>query len=149
MTNFEENYINSIKEVDGLTVAIMVILIDEDNHPLGRMGAMMMGQNYKSSCAAARKSFNMFEPNGTDSRILIQGKIQVSKDKIKLTNPGISDVTIFRPAPPMVIDGQDISYWWSYNDLKKDEGNSFPIRTFQVVVKNANENGFTTFPVHN
>mgnify|MGYP003613436443 CR=1 FL=1 len=118
---------------NGQIVELSIIHISQHNHPLGPIGAMLMGNQQTERVQLAVNHYD-----GVDALIKLNAKMEFianeTTEKIVFT---ISDyncnkIEIFRPNPPMFIEDKDMSLWWSYYSDNDESGDSFPIRDILV-----------------
>lgn len=122
---FKEKTLN----LNGQIVELLIIHISKDSHPLGPIGAMMMGKQQSERVQLAVNHYR-----GNDALIKLNAKMEFiideSSEKIIFTVDGYNcnKIEIFRPNPPMFIEDKDMSLWWSYYSENDGSGDSFPIR---------------------
>jgi hypothetical protein len=148
---FLPQFLNKIRQYDGKNVQLEIIHINESNHPLGAMGMMHMNQEDIEKINIDIRVFN--GSNGIIS-MFADMKFDFDFENEKLIfrnkNYNYSLIKIFRPDPPMILSGKDMSLWWSYttehdayanagnsriNPLVNamiNEGDSYPIRDIRV-----------------
>lgn len=118
---------------NGQMVELSIIHISQNNHPLGPLGVMMMGNQQTERVQLA---VNHYE--GIDELIKLNVKmdfiIEDTIEKIIFTTDVYScnKIEIFRPNPPMIIEDKDMSLWWTYYSENDGSGDSFPIRDILV-----------------
>lgn len=121
---FKESFINEIKKYNGQVVELTVVQIDATNHPLGQLGAMMMGGEQTNRVINAANSYN-----GQNNIITIKAYMEFvdnqGGEKLVFLNDNfeLNCIEVFRPNPPMVVDGNDMSLWWSYHPFTEHEQN--------------------------
>lgn len=122
---FIESFTNQIRAYNGRTVHLIIIQIDATNHPLGPMGAMMMGPQQTDRVNQALRSYDgkngIIEMNA-DMELISNS---VGEKLVFLNNDfECNCIEVFRPNPPMIIGEADMSLWWSYHPLREDMVNS-------------------------
>ncbi len=125
---FLESFLNDIKKYNGQIVHLTIIQIDETNHPLGLLGAMMMGAEQKELIRKAAKEYN--SKNGiVEIDAYMELIINSIGEKLIFINNnfGCNCIEIFRPDPPRIIEGKDMSLRWSYHPLSIHELNQLTL----------------------
>lgn len=119
---FKESFISEIKQFNGQIVELAIVQIDGTNHPLGQLGVMMMGEEQKNRVENANNFYN-----GQNNVVIIKAYMEIvinsGGEKLVFLNDNyeLNCIEIFRPNPPMVIDGNDMSLWWSYHPYSENE----------------------------
>ena len=119
---FKETFIDKIKEFNGQIVELTIVQIDSSNHPLGQLGAMMMGAEQTNRITKSAKSYN-----GENNIVTIKAYMEFVNnsggEKLVFLNDDfeLNCIEVFRPDPPMVIEGNDMSLWWSYHPFTEHE----------------------------
>ena len=119
---FKETFINDIKKYNGQVVELIIVQIDSSNHPLGQLGAMMMGGEQINRIAKAANSYNS-KNNILTIKAHMEFVDNSGVEKLVFLNDNyeLNCIEIFRPNPPMIIDGNDMSLWWSYHPFTEHE----------------------------
>lgn len=119
---FKQSFKDEIKKFSGQVVELTIVQIDGTNHPLGQMGAMMMGAEQTNRISKASKSYN-----GQNNLIKIKAFMEFvdnsGGEKLVFLNDNyeLNCIEVFRPDPPMIIQGNDMSLWWSYHPFTEHE----------------------------
>ena len=122
------DFIAEIKHLNGRKVTLAIVQITPENHPLGQLGYMMMGKKQTDRINGANKEYK-----SKGGIIEIQAEMEIIKndDGYHLLfiskNYDCNCIEIFRPEPPMIIEGIDMSLWWSYHPLTIHENNKLSI----------------------
>lgn len=130
---FNSFFKEKVLPFSGQMVELSIVHINEHNHPLGPLGAMMMGNQQTERVQLAVNHYK-----GIDEIIKLKVKMDFIIDdtfeKIIFTtdNFNCNKIEIFRPDPPMLIEDKDMSLWWSYSSENDESGDSFPIRDILV-----------------
>jgi len=139
---FNENFLNEIKKFNGQKVHLKIIQIDGTNHPLGAMGAMMMGSEQSERINKAMKDY---KSNNGIIEIDADMELVINSGGEKLiflnNNFDCNCIEIFRPDPPMVISGADMSLWWSYHPLSDHELNQLTVLKNNAKIINSTTEG--------
>lgn len=139
---FIENFLNQIKEFNGQTVKLKIIQIDASNHPMGALGAMMLGQEQVVRINNAMKEFN-------SKKVIIEinaeMELVLNSDNEKLifinNNFDCNCIEIFRPIIPRHSTGSDMSLWWSYHPLSENELNQLNIIKKKAIIHKSSTRG--------
>ena len=139
---FIENFVTQIKKFNGQIVNLKIVQIDGNNHPLGAIGAMMMGNEQSERIKKANSEYKskngLIEIDAEMELIINSGEEKL----IFLNNTfDCNCIEIFRPDPPMVISGADISLWWSYHPLYKNEYNQLSVLKKRAEIRNTSTKG--------
>lgn len=144
---FKETFISEIKKFSGQIVELTIIQIDESNHPFGQLGAKMMGSEQVNRVVKAANSYN-----GEDSIITINAYMEFvnnsGEEKLVFLNDNfeLNCIEVFRPDPPMIIEGNDMSLWWSYHPYTEHEKSQLNLINNNGTVSN-NENEGDCHPI--
>jgi hypothetical protein len=117
---FKEDFINKIKKYNGQNVHLKIIQIDATNHPLGQMGAMMMGEEQSERINKAMRTYN--GKNGIiEMNAFMEFVTNSAGEKLIFLNNSFecNCIEVFRPDPPMIIEGIDMSLSWSFHPLSE------------------------------
>lgn len=119
---FKQSFTDSIKRFSGQVVELTIVQIDETNHPLGQLGAMMMGAEQSNRIIKAGKSYNS-QNNIITIKAFMEFVDNSGGEKLVFLNDNyeLNCIEVFRPDPPMVIQGNDMSLWWSYHPFTEHE----------------------------
>ncbi len=122
------DFITEIQHLNGKKVILTIVQITQETHPLGPIGYMMMGAEQTNLISKA------------DNEYKGQNGVQEIEAEMELINVDggyrlifIADnyecncIEIFRPEPPMIIKGIDMSLWWSYHPLNQNEINQLDL----------------------
>ena len=132
---FNKTFKEKILPFNNSNVDLTIINITANNHALGPMGMMMMGNQQIERVALAGRDYY-----GNGEVIKLKAKMEFVEsgqtEKVEFTIDGFScnKIVVFRPNPPMIIQEKDMSLWWSYysDDENNDSGDSFPIRDVMI-----------------
>ncbi len=117
-----DDFIQKISHLNGKKVELTIFQITKDNHPLGLLGAMLMGQEQIERIRNADVEYS--GQNGITVVDAIMEMIPSSDGYYLMfiaNNSNCNCIEIFRPEPPMEIEGIDMSLWWSYHPLSQLE----------------------------
>ena len=133
---FIPSFLTQISKYNGQKVHLEIIQIDGTNHPMGAIGMMMMGaaQTERINKAVREyKSKSSVIEFDADMEIIIQS----GEEKIIFLNNNYecNCIEIFRPDPPMVVSGIDMSLWWSYHQLGQNEFDQLSLIKNKAVIK--------------
>ena len=144
---FIGNFLTQIKEFNGQTVHLKVIQIDSTNHPLGVLGAMMMGQE---QIVRINKAMNTYKSKNSTIEIDADMELVYNSDNEKLiflnNNFDCNCIEIFRPHIPRHTSGSDMSLWWSYHPLFDNEFNQLTILKNKAIIHKISSEG-DGFPI--
>ena len=116
--NLRNDFIANIKHLNGQKVTLTIVQVTPETHPLGLLGYMMMGAEHTERIAKAKEEYN-----GDKGVIVIEAVMELIKSEEGYNLLFIADnyecncIEIFRPTPPMIMEGVDMSLWWSYHPL--------------------------------
>jgi len=118
----KKEFIDKVIHLNGEKVRLTIVQITKDNHPMGQIGIMMMGEEQANRINNADKQYNgkngIEEMEATMELIEVDGGYHI----IFVTNSfDCNCIEIFRPDPPMTIGGVDMSLWWSSHPLTQHE----------------------------
>jgi hypothetical protein len=122
------DFIADIKHLNGKKVTLAIVQITPETHPLGQLGYMMMGQQQTERIKKAEKEYK-----GQRGVIEIEAEMELINNDEGFhllfipNNYECNCIEIFRPEPPMIIEGMDMSLWWSYHPLTQHEINKLTI----------------------
>jgi hypothetical protein len=125
---FKESFIKEIEQYNGQIVELAIVQIDGSNHPLGQLGVMMMGEEQTNR---VNKAINFY--GGENNVVIIKAFMEIVNndggEKLVFLNDNfeLNCIEIFRPNPPMIIEGNDMSLWWSYHPYTVHEQNQLSI----------------------
>ena len=139
---FIENFVTQIKKFNGQIVHLKIVQIDGINHPLGALGAMMMGNEQPERI---KKAINEYKSKNSIIEIEAEMELIINSGGEKLiflnNTFDCNCIEIFRPNPPMVISGADMSLWWSYHPLSEHELNQLSVLKKSAKIKNTSTQG--------
>jgi len=118
----KKEFIDKIKHLNGEKVRLTIIQITEDNHPMGPIGIMMMGQEQTNRINYADYLYN--GRNGIEEVEATTEFIEIEEGYYLIFVVNSFDcncIEIFRPEPPMIIGEEDMSLWWSSHPLTQHE----------------------------
>ena len=140
--HLKNSFITKIEHLNGRKVRVTIVQIMAENHPLGPLGFIMMGPQQKDRISKADKMYN-----GKNGTINIEADLELIQNEKGYTIMLLSDkfecncIEVFRPEPPMIISGSDMSLWWSYHTLTEHSHNKLHLLKSKYSIRESNNNG--------
>lgn len=119
-------FLDKISSKNSQIVELKIVHLNQNNHPLGPIGAMLMGAQHTERVQQAIKYYD-----GVEATIKLSAKMEIitadEDNRIVFTvkDYNCNKIEIFKP---------DMSLWWLYYSENSNDsgGDSFPIRDILV-----------------
>ena len=139
------DFLDKIRPYNGKVVRLGILQIDAKNHPLGPLGAIMMGPEQQRLATNAVRHYK-----GQGSVIDIEAYMEIipSTGHLSFINNQFdcSHISVFRPQPPMIVSGIDMSLWWSFHPLSQHEINKLEVLRGKFAPSTSQADG-DSFPI--